>query len=246
MSIYTLYTLYVVELSSTVYDVCKSMLSQAQEKLIRSLHLKKGREKSGLCLVEGEKVIKTASHAIEYTFGKKDTENFDKLVTTETPQNIAAVAKIPTWNLDDIKSRKVIVALDGVQDPGNVGAILRLCLGFNASLILIDSADVTSPKVIRSSVGAMFQVPWLHITAKESSKLLSGLNLPIYRLEKKNEAKTIKKVKFKKPLIILAGSEGKGIHSKIKGQSVFIEHDKKLESLNVGHSLAITLYALDS
>jgi TrmH family RNA methyltransferase len=220
------------------------MLSNTQEKLIRSLSTKKGREKSGLCLVEGEKVIKTAGDAIEYTFTRNSTDNFDKLVTTETPQNLAAVAKIPNWSLDDIKSHKVIVALDGVQDPGNVGAILRLCLGFNASLILIDSADVTSPKVIRSSVGAMFQVPWMHVTSKESSKLLKDLNLPIYRLEKKKSAVDIKKAKLKKPLILMAGSEGRGIQSRIKGTSIFIDHDDALESLNVGHSLAIALYSL--
>lgn len=220
------------------------MLSTSQEKLIRSLQTKKGREKSGLCLVEGEKVIKTAGKAVEYTFNKKDTKDFNKLVTTETPQSIAGVASIPNWSLDDIKSRQIIVALDGVQDPGNVGAILRLCLGFNASLILIDSADVTSPKVIRSSVGAMFQVPWMHITAKESSKILKDFNLPIYRLEKKKGSQDIKKTKLKKPALIIAGSEGRGIQSKIKGESLFINHNEKLESLNVGHSLAIALFNL--
>jgi RNA methyltransferase, TrmH family len=220
------------------------MLFISQEKLIRSLSTKKGREKSGLCLVEGEKVIKTAGDAINYTFSNEDTEIFDQLVTTETPQSIAAVASIPEWSLDDIKSQKIIVVLDGVQDPGNVGSILRLCLGFNASLILIDSADVTSPKVIRSSVGTMFQVPWMHTSAKESSKLLKDLNLPIYRLEKNKDAVDIKKSKLKKPLILMAGSEGRGIQSRIKGTSIYIDHNDALESLNVGHSIAIALYSL--
>lgn len=217
------------------------MLSINQEKLILSLQTKKGREKSGLCLVEGEKVVKTAGDAVNYTFTKNDTKEFDRLVTTETPQNIAAVASIPTWTLDDIKSQKVIVVLDGVQDPGNVGSILRLCLGFNAGLILIDSADVTNPKVIRSSVGAIFQVPWIHISSQISSKLLKNLNLPIYRLEKKKNAIDLKKAKLKTPLILIAGSEGQGIKSRIKGDSIFINHNSKLESLNVSHSLAIAL-----
>jgi TrmH family RNA methyltransferase len=220
------------------------MLSLNQVKLIRSLNTKKGREKSGLCLVEGEKVIKTAGDAVEYTFTKKDTSNFDNLVTTETPQNIAAVASIPKWTLDDIKSNKIIVVLDGVQDPGNVGSILRLCLGFNAGLILIDSADVTNPKVIRSSVGAMFQVPWMHVSQDEASKIIKSLKIPVYRLEKKKDALDIKKVKLKKPLILIAGSEGGGIQSKIKGEFIFIDHNSALESLNVGHSVAIALYTL--
>jgi TrmH family RNA methyltransferase len=225
-----------------MYDVLiKDMLSNTQEKLIRSLQTKKGREKSGFCLVEGEKTIKTAGKALKYTFTTKDTLDFDKLVTTETPQNIAGVASIPEWDLNDIKSQKVIVVLDGVQDPGNVGSILRLCLGFNAGLILIDSADVTNPKTIRSSVGAMFQVPWLHITSKESSKLIKSLNLPIYRLENKKGATDLKKSKLKTPLILIAGSEGRGIQTRTKGDSIHIKHNDKLESLNVSHSLAIAL-----
>jgi len=220
------------------------MLTNNQIKLIKSLQSKKGREKSGLCLVEGDKVIKTAGSAVKYTFSKKDTKEFDKLVTTETPQEIAAVAKIPNRSLSDIKSRKIIIVLDNVQDPGNVGSILRLCLGFDASLILIDSADVTSPKVIRSSVGAMFQVPWLHVSDAEAQKIIKDLKLPIYRLEKKKDALDLKKAKCKKPLILIAGSEGRGIQSKIKGDSIFIAHNDKLESLNVGHSLAIALFKL--
>ncbi len=217
------------------------MLSNNQEKLILSLQTKKGREKSGLCLVEGEKVIKTAGDAVNYAFTKNDTKEFAKLVTTETPQNIAAVASIPKWTLDDIKSQKIIVVLDGVQDPGNVGSILRLCLGFNAGLILIDSADVTNPKVIRSSVGAMFQVPWLHTTSKESSKIIKNINVPVYRLEKKKASIDLKKSKLKTPLILIAGSEGRGIQTRIKGDSIYIKHNDKLESLNVSHSLAIAL-----
>ncbi|MBU0646119.1 RNA methyltransferase [Patescibacteria group bacterium] len=218
------------------------MLSKEREKIIRSLQTKKGRQKSGLCLVEGKKVIAMCGDWLEYEFDRTMTENFDQLVTTETPQEAAAVARIPQWGIDDIKARPVIVVLDGVQDPGNVGAILRLCLGFGASLILVESADVSNPKVIRSSAGAMFQVPWLEVKRNALQQMISDLSRKVYRLEKTAAAQEISSIK--KPAIVIAGSEGQGIISEIAGQSVFIKHSADLESLNVGQALAIVLQSL--
>jgi len=220
------------------------MLTKIQEKSIRSLQVKKGRKESGLCLVEGKKVIELASDYVEYIFGPKDSKQFKKLVTTETPQNLAAVVRIPKWSNDDIKSKNIIVLLDSVQNPGNVGSILRLCLGFGASLVLVDSADASSPKVIRSSVGAMFKVPWVQISKNNVDKYLKELNRPVYRLENKKGSASFDKAKIITPLILVAGSEGMGIQLNIKGKSVYITHSKELESLNVSQALAIALYLL--
>ena len=223
------------------------MLSKEREKLIRSLHTKKGREESGLCLVEGAKVIKTAGKSIEFEFTPEMTPNFNKLVTTETPQEMAAVARIPEWTIEEIKSRPTIVVLDGVQDPGNVGTILRLCLGFNASILLVESADVTNPKVVRSSVGALFQVPWMVISRDEAKDLPSPLlgkegERKVFRLEKTSRSKSIEAIKTKEPAIIIVGSEGSGIKLDIDGTSIAITHDPALESLNVSQALAIALF----
>ncbi|PJC01871.1 MAG: hypothetical protein CO073_02455 [Candidatus Komeilibacteria bacterium CG_4_9_14_0_8_um_filter_36_9] len=219
------------------------MLSKAQEKLIKSLHNNKGRQKSGLCLVEGQKVIDLAGDLVQLEFTNKDSDSFAGLVTTETPQEIAATALIPKWKVDDISSKEIIVLLDNVQDPGNVGSILRLCLGFNASLVLVESVDVTSSKVIRSSVGSMFQVPWLAVDRTAVETFVKDMNREVYRLEKKDQAEKFD-ISIKKPLILIAGSEGQGITLPIKGQSVYIDHDQVLESLNVGHALAIALHGL--
>lgn len=224
---------------------CITMLSNNQEKLIKSLHTKKGRQKSGLCLVEGKKVIETARDAIEYSFSAQDSEQFTSLVTTETPQELAAVARIPEFTKNEIEQAQQIVVLDGVQDPGNAGAILRLCLGFNASLILVDSVDVTNPKVIRSSAGAMFQTPWINMKRDEAIEYITGLNRPIYRLEKRDQAQEISSLLSSKNIFI-AGSEGNGITLPIESPSLFIPHSNELESLNVANALAITLYKADS
>ena len=98
------------------------MLTNSQIKLIKSLHTKKGRQKNGLCLIEGKKIIDQAKNYIEFTFTNKE-KKFKNLVTTETPQNIAGIAKIPKFDLTDISKKATIVVLDNVQDPGNVGTI---------------------------------------------------------------------------------------------------------------------------
>ena len=219
------------------------MLTKSQEKLIKSLNTKKGRKESGMCLVEGKKVIELASKFVDYTFQSKDTKDFKKLVTTEAPQALAAVAKIPKWQKFDITQKDIIVVLDGVQDPGNVGSILRLCFGFNASLVLVESADPANPKVIRSSVGAMFKVPWISVTQNKINGLINEFNRPVYLLEKKPKSKEFKQAKIKKPIILVAGSEGNGIRN-IKGESVYLNHNIELESLNVGQALGIALYLL--
>ncbi len=218
------------------------MITRNQEKLIKKLHTKNGRLKHQRCLVEGQKVIDTAGSAVEFTFSHEDTDVFDQLVTTETPQDIAAVAHIPTWRKQDIVQKSLIVVLDHVQDPGNVGSILRLCLGFDASLVLLECADVTSPKVVRSSVGALFQVPWQKIERTEAAAYITSLNRAIYRLEKNATATELtSSLLSPEALVLLAGSEGLGITLEVPGTSLMIKHNDKLESLNVAHSLAIAM-----
>jgi TrmH family RNA methyltransferase len=217
------------------------MLSTAQEKLIRSLQTKKGRTESGLCLVEGEKNIVEAKGFIDFTFTAADTKSFTKLLDTVTPQAIAAVAKIPRWESNNLLERPCVVVLDGVQDPGNVGTILRLCLGFNASLLLIESADPSNPKVVRASAGAFFKVPWLEVPRAEAEETIASLGRPIFRLEK-NESSVYNLKKLPKELVLIAGSEGQGIKLQIAGEGLSLPHEPQLESLNVASAITIVLF----
>jgi TrmH family RNA methyltransferase len=219
------------------------MLSRAQEKLIRSLRTKKGREKSGRCLVEGAKLVEEAGRHLEFRFSPDDTAEFKRLVSTETPQTVAGVARLPSWTRKQVLARPTVVLLDHVQDPGNVGAILRLGLGFKAGLLLVESADPTSPKVIRSSAGAIFKTPWLTISRTDAEELLTEPDRPMFRLENRPGAKPLAALTEPPQALIIAGSEGRGISLPAGGQSVAIKHDKALESLNVTQALAIILHA---
>lgn len=216
------------------------MLSKSQEKLIRSLHSKKGRQTSGFCLVEGEKNVEAAAPFIDFSFTNEDSEEYEKLLTTETPQNIAAVAKIPTFTHEDVLSRPITFVLDGLQDPGNVGGIIRLAHAFNASLLLIESADPTNPKVIRSSAGSVFFAPWMTVPREEAVERINNLKRRLYRLERAENSADIAEVPD--TFAVIAGSEGKGIQLPINAPSLEIEQDPSLESLNVSHALAIVAH----
>ncbi len=216
------------------------MLSQAKIKQIKQLHHKRGRQEHGLCLVEGEKLVSELQDKLLYTFTPADTEVFHELVTTTTPQQIAGVAKIPEWSLDDVQSRNRIVLLDGVQDPGNVGAIARLCQAFAASMILVNAADMASPKVIRSSAGAVFHIPWRELTPTAAEDFVKNSEKSVYRMEQQTDAIPYARADLHS-CILIAGSEGRGISLNTDSPSLFIPHEKSLESLNVAQAVGIVL-----
>ena len=220
------------------------MLTNNERKLMTSLETKKGREKTGLCLVEGPKLIETAGDAIQEVLHINDLggRTFGKIATTDTPQEVVGIAKIPIYSIEQIKKSKTIVLLDRVQDPGNVGAILRLCLGFDATMVLVESADPTSTKVIRASAGAIFQVPWMETDPSRARDLLKELARPIYRLEKRPGSKSESVLATDQPIVLIIGNEGSGISITSEGTSVVIDHNSKLESLNVATATAIALH----
>lgn len=219
------------------------MLSKSQQRLLLALQKRKEREERGMFIIEGEKFVRDAGALVEFTFTARDTTIYREVISTEAPQGIAAVARVPGWKIDDITTRPTIVVLDGIQDPGNVGTVLRACLGFDASLLLIESAEVTNPKTVRASASAILRAPWKTVARDEAVELLTSLNRPIFKLELKKGAVTPAEIS-PKPRILIAGNEGKGIKLQINGTSVAIPHNPLLESLNVAMATSIVLYEL--
>ncbi|NCU44102.1 RNA methyltransferase [Candidatus Falkowbacteria bacterium] len=220
------------------------MLSQAQEKLIKSLHNNKGRAKANLWLVEGKKFLELAAPAIQLTFKATDTINFRQLTTTDSLPTIAAIARPPQFEITDIKKKKTILLLDNIQDPGNLGTIIRLAGAFDAGLIFLNCVDPGNPKVIRSSAGTIFKTPWLTMDWPASNKFIQELNRPIYRLENNPQATAInlKDKSLPPEILLVVGSEGQGITAPIVGQSLFIEHQPWIDSINVATAVAIALF----
>lgn len=215
-------------------------LTAAQQRLLLNLQKRKERERLGLCIIEGEKFIHDSKKFVEFSFTDRDTPIFREIVTTENPQRSAAVARVPKWTLEEVLKCQTVMVLDAVQDPGNVGTLLRLALGFNAGIILVECAEVGNPKTVRASAGALFYAPWVTVERDVIEDVLAESKLPLYRLELKKGAISPKQLPAGQ-LVLVVGSEGKGIKIGVQGASVAVRHNKKLESLNVAVATGIVL-----
>lgn len=223
------------------WNIFIGMLTKSQQRLLLSLQKRKEREARGLFVIEGEKFVREASRLVEFTFTDRDTPIYREVVSTETPQKIAAVARLPIWTIDEIKQLPTIVVLDGIQDPGNVGAILRACLGFRASLVLVESAEISNPKTVRASAGALLHVPFISVARDQAVEMITAFGRPVFRLELRKGAVEPVEISLK-DRVLIAGNEGKGIKLPVLGTSVAIPHDPHLESLNVATATSIVLY----
>jgi RNA methyltransferase, TrmH family len=170
---------------------------------------------------------------------------FDAIAETHTSQGVIGLFHRPVADATAILARRdsVVIALDGVQDPGNVGTIVRLAAAFDASgvLLLPGSADPFGPKAIRASSGAILSVPVAPITAEE----LLACGLPIV-------ATAMSGAPSDPPprnAILVFGNEGTGVSQPLldRATKLSIPMTQRVESLNVASAAAILLarsYAL--
>lgn len=226
-------------------------LSSAEIKLLRSLGTKKGRQENGLFIVEGEKLVDEALGSdleVVRTYSKDEIgeDQMGRITLLDSPSPVLAVVKIPEWPLPGTPSG-LSLALDGVRDPGNMGTILRICDWFGIDNIYAseDSVDVFNPKVVQSSMGAIFRkrlyycdIPALCRDSRKSGlkvygTLLDGRN--IYTSELSDEG------------LIVMGNESKGISPEVRKEidsGLLIPSyatGRGAESLNVAIATAVTV-----
>lgn len=163
-------------------------------KLVRSLLTKKGRRETGLHLIEGERLVAEAVSSgaeIDSLFVEEGREPvycpngsvyhvtrhvLESMTDTDNPQSVCAAVKTPDIKLPDEYPEGLIVALDCVQDPGNMGTIIRTADAMGAAGLLLSSgcADPFGPKVLRSTMGSIYHLPiWQGELAAELVKLKS-------------------------------------------------------------------------
>ena len=157
---------------------------------------------------------------------------------TKTSQGVIGLFERPRWKADEILARSdtVVVALDGVQDPGNVGTIVRLAAAFDAAgvILLPGCADPYGPKAIRASAGAVLTVP---IVQMEN---LRAVRQPLFVADSRGSTKAPPAC----DAVLVFGSEGQGVSQEVRDLAtpIAIETSGKVESLNVAAAAAILLW----
>ena len=216
-----------------------------------SLNNKKFRDKERRFLIEGEHLISEAKkqNLVIETISTTDktadffvTKEIMKKISNQASisENAAVVRFIP----EDKISGNVII-LDGIQDPGNLGTIIRSCIAFNfTNIILSDtSVDLYNPKVIRATEGMLFHINVLRRNLIDFIPTLKKMGYKIVGTDVINGS-DIKNIN-KKNIAIILGNEGNGISNEIKSfcdEFVYINMNNSCESLNVGIAASILMY----
>lgn len=176
----------------------------------------------------------------------------EKLADTEHPQGIIAVVEPKAWSLADLatgaarSAATTVLVLDGVQDPGNVGAILRsaLALGAAGVIALPGTADLQNPKVLRASMGASFKLPNLDATVQEFRDWATSAKVVVWTTAMDGTDITTAH-RPTGPLALLLGNEGAGVRADLAAAAaakVAIPITAGAESLNVAAAAAILLW----
>ena len=170
-------------------------------------------------------------------------ELFDSLADTKSPQNVLALFERPRFSLSSVLGPRVsvVVALDGVQDPGNVGTIVRLVAAFDCAgvVLLPGCADAYSPKAIRASAGAVLSVPVVNASVRD----LIRSEIPIWNAALTAPLPGAAAWPPQSRSILVFGSEGRGVSDEVEQIStpVSIPMSPRVESLNVAAAAAILL-----
>ena len=231
-------------------------LSKAQIKWVRSLQQKKTRDELGLFVAEGDKCINDLRDAFELvllaTPENATSTEIAQMSSLRTPQGTIAVFKKNLYNQISIDNSHLILALDGIQDPGNLGTIIRTCDWFGIHTILCsrDTADCYNPKVVQATMGALARVHLHYVEDLTNTlKQYKSEGYPIYGtlLEGTNMYHE-GSIPTKEKGIIVMGNEGNGISKEVRP---LITHPLLIpsypvgtvtsESLNVGIATAIVL-----
>lgn len=213
-----------------------------QKFLIEGEHLVEEAEKSGVL----EKIIlleNSEYHSnLEKIYVSKNV--MKKLSSLDTPPNIIGVCKM----LSRKELGKKVLLLDDIQDPGNLGTIIRSSVAFNVDSIVmsLNTVDLYNPKVIRSTQGMIFKINLIKDDLGQVIEKLKSKNIPIYTTNV-NGGENIKNINTTDSYGLIMGNEGNGVKDEIStlaDRKIYIPMNSKVESLNVSVAASILLYEL--
>lgn len=208
------------------------MISKEQVKAIRSLHQKKYREEQGLFIAEGPKIVKEllnskyrireiyatqeySAEGLECDVQRINEKEFEQISTLVTPNQVLGVFEIPesAVNADSLK-QQLVIGLDDIRDPGNMGTIIRIADWFGINHILCSEAcvDVYNPKVVQATMGSLSRVDIHYVNF---SIVLKQFKLVYATVP---EGKSVYAEKLSDNGIILIGNESRGISADLLEQ----------------------------
>ncbi len=175
-------------------------------------------------------------------------EVFRSAVNTETPQGVAALVKPRSAKLDDLlaSDRPFILGAAGIQDPGNLGTMIRSAEAFQAAGLLTLEHTVSSinSKVIRASAGSVFRLPVVKGSLAVTIPMLKARGILIAATSS-HKGTPLPEVDLKKGIAVFIGSEGQGVPKDLLAncdETIAIPHSEKVESLNAGIAASLILY----
>ncbi len=244
-------------------------MSNAKLKIAQKLKLKKYRAELNLFVAEGLRLCEMVNPAsIEFGFFTAEflksprqiklierlknfaqmyeipAATFDKISDTETPQGIMLIVRQKISTPEEILTKKIIVALDAVHDAGNLGTILRTAEAFGCGMaVLEDSADIFNPKVVRASMGAVFNLPIVKLSWLKFLELMKSADVEILATALDSTAEIYFEHNFTTKSAIIFGSEAEGVSAEIlrAAKKIYIPMSGRAESLNVAQAAAIII-----
>ena len=244
--------------------------------LARDLRRRKAREREGVFVVEGIRAVEEllrsplsisgllvapklidsprgvalidAARSRKLEVAEVDEKEFRSAAETESPQGIIAIAKAPERSLDafaDANPMRILL-LDAVQDPGNVGTIIRTAaaLGATATVALPGTVDVWNAKVVRSAMGAHFHHPAFHATWEAVDSFLKRTRIPLWAADVGDATVP---APIPERLALAVGNEGGGLSAPVRAAAervISVPITSTVESLNVAVAAGILLHEL--
>ena len=230
----------------------------------------------GYCAIEGMRILEEAIRSglkFKAVFFRASAENradrllpqlaahvetlllpdklFASAVPSETPQGVAALVRCKSFKLEDVLAKSQsgpLLSIAGVQDPGNLGTILRSAEAFGAGGALLGEGTVSSfnSKVIRASAGSVFRLPIVQTKLAAILDQLRELGLRLIATSS-HKGTPLDQARLTGPLAIFIGSEGAGLPRDLLAEmtdTVVIPHSPTVESLNAGVAASIVLYEM--
>lgn len=173
-------------------------------------------------------------------------EIINKISSLESPSSVMALCKMKEEK--ENLGNKILI-LENIQDPGNLGTIIRSAKAFNVDTIVLspDTVDIYNPKVVRSTQGIMFHINFIVKDISQVVDMLKEKKIPVYGTNVEN-GRNVCTIKDKDKFALIMGNEGTGLSKEIASMCddfLYIDMNKKVESLNVAVATSILLYEMN-